>query len=362
MDASQKKSFSFWRMFGWNCVGGLIAPVLALWFDRGWTGSSLVRTTLMGMAYSHTIGTLATITFIGVLPFYKRRNATYTWALVLSTLVALGVLGSLIATGIIVLLGILPARNYWALARGSMQIALPITLGLGVVSGMLQELNRRLDHSNQLLRERETERERAVQLATEARLASLESRVHPHFLFNALNSIASLIREEPERAERLIEKIAALLRASLDSSRNGLVPLGLEMKIVDDYLEIEKARFGPRLQFSLMVPAELETAGVPSLSVQTLVENAVKFAVSPRREGGVIEVSATAGAGVLQVQVWDDGGGFDLQAAPPGHGLENLQGRLGALFGPGAELSVSRERDGTAVTLAMPLRKVEVSA
>ncbi len=93
-----------------------------------------------------------------------------------------------------------------------------------------------------------------------------------------------------------------------------------------------------------------------------MVENAVKFAVSLRREGGVIEVSGTLQDGVLRVQVWDDGSGFDLRDAPAGHGLENLQGRLSALFGMGAELSVARLHNGTAVTLAMPLRTVEAAA
>src|SRR5205823_3935058 len=125
------------------------------------------------------------------------------------------------------------------------------------------------------------ERERALKLATEARLSSLESRIHPHFLFNTLNSISSLIQEDPVRAERLIERMAALLRFSLDSTNAGLVPLYQEMKIVRDYLEIERARFGDRLGFEVNIPAEFDRFEVPPLAIQTLVENSVKYAVSP---------------------------------------------------------------------------------
>jgi hypothetical protein len=99
------------------------------------------------------------------------------------------------------------------------------------------------------LKTKELERERAIKLATEARLSSLESRVHPHFLFNTINSVSSLIHEDPRRAERMLSQMAELLRFSLDSAREGLVRLEREMKIVDDYLQTEKARFGDRLQY-----------------------------------------------------------------------------------------------------------------
>ena len=340
-------------MLAWNCLGALIAPVLGMWFIPHWSISAFWRTLLTGLAYSQTIGTMATATFILVFPRLKGRSGGSTWWLVIACLLVLAVLGSYVATALLVVFRVVPIRFYWSYSLQSMQFALPITLGLGVVTGLLQNLHRRLDRSNQLLREREAERERAVQLATEARLSSLESRVHPHFLFNALNSISSLIREDPVRAERLIERMAALLRFSLDSSNGGTVPLGREMKIVGDYLEIEKARFGDRLQFSIAVDSEVEGSAVPALAVQTLVENAVKFAVAPRREGGSIEVSAQAADGVLRVEVWDDGALFDLASVPVGHGLENLQQRLGS------SLSIEPRDGGKAVVMCIPLRAAQ---
>src|SRR5437764_15089871 len=101
------------------------------------------------------------------------------------------------------------------------------------------------------MRTRQLEEASARKLATEARLSSLESRIHPHFLFNTLNSISSLIREDPVRAERTVERLAALLRYSLDVNARGLAPLRHELKIVRDYLEIEHTRFGERLRYSV---------------------------------------------------------------------------------------------------------------
>src|SRR5260370_15757962 len=129
----------------------------------------------------------------------------------------------------------------------------------------------RLEETTLQLRTKELERERALKRATEAQLASLESRIHPHFLFNTLNSISSLIPEDPARAEKLLEQMAALLRFSLDASQSGLVPLSRELKIVTDYLEIERARCGDRLRYHFDVAANAGDAKVPPFACPTLV-------------------------------------------------------------------------------------------
>jgi LytS/YehU family sensor histidine kinase len=181
-----------------------------------------------------------------------------------------------------------------------------------------------------------------------------ESRIHPHFLFNTLNSISSLIPEDPARAERLLEQMAALLRFSLDASQSGLVPLSRELKIVTDYLEIERARFGDRLRYHFDVAANAGDAQVPPLAVQTLVENSVKFAVAASRVGGDIRIAGARDNGLLRVEVSDDGPSFQLESAPAGHGLDNLKGRLAALFGEQAALTVERRENRNSVCLAVP--------
>jgi two-component sensor histidine kinase len=184
---------------------------------------------------------------------------------------------------------------------------------------------------------------------TQARLSSLESRVRPHFLFNTLNSIASLIPEEPDAAERMTERLSALLRYSLDATMQNTVRLEQELKVATDYLEIEKTRFGGRLQYSIDVPLELMSTAVPPFSLQTLVENSVKYG------GGEIRVSAHNGDGRVLLRVWDSGKGFphDTQL-PEGHGLHNLKDRLDALWGSNASVEFPREEAGTMVQVSLP--------
>ena len=282
-------------------------------------------------------------------------GAGRAWSLVLVTLVALAIAGTAIACALLLLGG---AHAHGVKFRDCMASAVQVNLILGLALGIsmtLYELQRnRVDALSLELRTRELEAERERKAALAARLSSLESRLHPHFLFNTLNAITELIHENPERAERTVERLAALLRASLEATGRGLVPLAHELDLVRDYLEIEKARLGDRLAYTVDVAPAVAACDVPPLSVQTLVENSIKHAIAPRRRGGRIRVGAAAVDGRLVVSVWDDGPGFSADAIQPGHGLENVQGRLAARFGAEGALSVTREEGGTLVSLAMP--------
>ncbi len=252
--------------------------------------------------------------------------------------------GSLAGCVILTLIGIFPAADFLPIYLRVLRIAMFITFTFGAGAWVFEELRGRLQDTTLQLRTHQLERERAEKLAAAARLSSLESRIHPHFLFNALNSIASLVRDDPALAERLIERMAALLRFSLDSAQMSLVPLGQELRVVQDYLEIEKVRFGERLRYSIEVAGEFDSARVPPMSVQTLIENSLKYAVAPRPEGGSLHIRVFAGGDSMAVEVWDDGPGFSLESVPEGHGLDNLRSRLEALFGTGARLTVGRVR------------------
>ena len=229
-----------------------------------------------------------------------------------------------------------------------------MTAGMG--TAIHESTRARLDETRERLRARELEIERAHRLATDARLASLESRLHPHFLFNALAAIGGQVREAPERAERLLVEFADLLRASLDATKRHTVPLGDEIAVVQSYLEIEHARLGERLRAKLDVPEELRAWPVPPLAIHTLVQNSVKHVAAARQAGAEIRVEARRAGDMLALSVWDDGPGFDLNAAPTGHGLETLRSRLGVLFGPEASLKAARRDGGAAVTMSLPAR------
>jgi LytS/YehU family sensor histidine kinase len=149
-------------------------------------------------------------------------------------------------------------------------------------------------------------------------------------------------------------QLASLLRSALDSTATPLVPLAQELRIVRAYLDIERVRFGDRLRYDVHLEDGTASAIVPRMALQTLVENSVKYAVSPRREGGSIRVIATAANGHVRVTVEDDGPGFNAAHRPEGHGLALLEARLAMLFGDRATMSVVSHPGETRVTLDVP--------
>lgn len=333
-----------------SAIAALI--VTALYAVTGAINISVTLHTALIHAASMTV--LVTLTMGRLRRRLQDCSNPRRWSLVVPTLAGLSVAGTLLACGIVTILGLRPDEPYWTCFRHDLAVNALLTLTLGISMTIYETQRRRLDAMALALRERELEHERALKMALEARLASLEARLQPHFMFNTLNAISALIEEDPAQAERTVERLAALLRFSLDATERGLVPLAHELKIVTDYLEIERTRFGERLSYVLDVPPDAAACEVPPLAVQTLVENSVKHAVAPRPEGGRVRVEATLGAGRLTVSAWDDGPGFTADAMRSGHGLDNLQARLAARFGVDASLTVGRRDGGTLVTFTLP--------
>jgi LytS/YehU family sensor histidine kinase len=233
-------------------------------------------------------------------------------------------------------------------------MAMPLAIVFGTGAVVHSSLRGQMQNMQAKLQDKEMAEERARKLATEARLHSLEAQIHPHFLFNTLNSISSLIAVNPARAEQIVGRLAALLRASLDTSGQPLIPLQQELSMVESYLDIERERFGDKLRSAVDVPTGLEKAKVP-MSLQSLVENAVKYGITLQNGGGEVVVRAAAENGNLRIEIRDTGPGFDLSTVPAGHGLDNLVGRLHALFGERARLNVSRRDGQSIVEMVLPL-------
>src|SRR6185369_6496047 len=179
-----------------------------------------------------------------------------------------------------------------------------------------------------------------------------------HFLFNTLNSIAALVRDRPADAERVIEQLSSLMRSSLDRRASSLVTLDEEVALVRSYLDIERVRFGERLRFQIDPASGCGSALVPRLSLQTLAENCVKYAVSPSRGGAAVAVRAAADGERLRVSVEDDGPGFDGSHLPDGHGLQLLKSRLAMTFGDQVALHIESKPGRTMVVLDLPLTTV----
>ncbi len=211
-------------------------------------------------------------------------------------------------------------------------------------------------------------RQEQEQVAQELRLQSsrselkaLRAQINPHFLFNALNAIASLIHTDPSRADAAVEQLAEVFRYTLRRSDQEWAPLDQELAFARAYLDVEQARFGRRLECAIDVdPAlALARAQVPSMLLQTLVENAVKHGIARLRGPGHIAVRAEAADGRLTLEVSDSGPGIDRagRPAPAGEsfGLRSVRDRLQGHFGAAASLELVREGDRTVARIRMPL-------
>jgi sensor histidine kinase YesM len=337
-----------------NLAAAVTAALLFIWFQNETSLAAWARVFATSLIYSFCIGTPAGFVMRRVGEWTYPRPYAVKLAYFVAALLALTVVGCLVGGGLVVVLGLGPRwqffQNFYFILRFSSLIAL--TFGLGAI--FYETMRVKLEETTLELRTRQLEEERARKLAAEAQLSALEARIHPHFLFNTLNSIASLIPEDPRRAEDMIARLATLLRFSLDAGQRSLAPLAQELRVVADYLAIEQARFGDRLRYSIDVPPDLESLEVPPLSLQSLVENSVKHAIAPRREGGEIRVTARAAEDHIELEVADTGPGFRLEAMPPGHGLDNLQSRLHALFGSAAHLETGRREPFATVRIWLP--------
>jgi len=228
-----------------------------------------------------------------------------------------------------------------------------LIIGLGIY--IFESYRDHVQAANLLIRTHELEKERALKQASEARLASLESKLHPHFLFNTLNSISALISENPGLADQMVQRLASLLRNSLDACERNSVAVSEEISLVTDYLEIEKTRFRERLTYVIDVEPEVLTLKIPPMILLPLLENSVKFAIAPNPAGGTIKISARRFGRQLVFEVRDNGPGFASDMLPVGHGLDNLQSRLTALYRDAAHLSVRSEVEETVVAATLPL-------
>jgi two-component system, LytTR family, sensor histidine kinase AlgZ len=288
-------------------------------------------------------------------PVFARFSFPFNWLIVIAVMLCLAAAGSLFALGVLAIGGYLkPGEILIAWFDSSLKVSLIVTLTLGIFGTAREILRSRLKKATIALRTKERDEAEARRLATEAQFASLESRVQPHFLFNTLNSIAALIPQDPVGAERMTGQLASLLRSSLDTAATPLVPLEQELKIVTDYLEIERVRFGERLRYDIQVDRGLEDMAVPRLSLQTLVENSVKYAVSQSRTGATIHVRARRDNDRVRLDVEDDGPGFESESEPPGHGLALLRERLRMTCGASGTLTVDQSTGHTVVRIEIP--------
>jgi sensor histidine kinase YesM len=216
---------------------------------------------------------------------------------------------------------------------------------------------REVTRVNRYLYQQADERARAAERAesevADARLAALQAQMNPHFLFNALNTVASLVRTDPHAAESTVEHLADVLRRTLDRSRRTTATVRDEVEYLRAYLSLEEQRWGDALRVEWRIAPETLGLSIPVMTLQPLVENALKHGLGGRLEGGRVRIESARGDGALRLTVADDGVGVGADARD-GLGLGNLRRRLGGLYGPSGTVDLRVEDGWTIARVEIP--------
>jgi signal transduction histidine kinase len=267
---------------------------------------------------------------------------------VLIALPALGFLAGAALGGAVLLMAL----------RAVLGLALPRAIaGMAVFGGMLVVAGLTVTRSTRTLFRFAAQQAAAAAdargEAAAARLSALQARMNPHFLFNALNTIAALVRTAPPAAERAVENLSDVLRRTLDRSAETMGTVAAEVDYVRAYLALESERWGERLRIDWEIDADALPRPLPPLTLQPLVENALRHGLGGRIGGGRIRLLVSADPHHVRLRVEDDGEGFPAVWSE-GTGLGNLRQRLRAHYGEAAELTVDRTAPGGAVAIVIP--------
>jgi sensor histidine kinase YesM len=212
----------------------------------------------------------------------------------------------------------------------------------------------RLSQTEAQLREEQIKRLTLEKNTLETRLRLLQAQIEPHFLFNTLSNVLSLLESEPAKGKVMLEDLARYLRSSLSRTRERMTTLGQELDLVRAYLDIYKVRMGERLRYTIEITETLRETPFPPMLVQPLVENALKHGIEPKIEGGEIQIKAEDQGGCYRLVVGDTGSGLSEDSVA-GLGLTNVRERLAALFNGKARLLLEENQpSGLKVTMEIP--------
>ena len=229
-----------------------------------------------------------------------------------------------------------------------------------IVYGLILTFTYALDARERMARQM-METARLSEELSKSQLAALRQQIEPHFMFNTLHSITGLVRDQKsDAAVSMIVGLSEFLRRALEDSHRSQVTLEEEVEYLQRYLEIQKVRFGERLQVIMDIPAELLHAQVPNLLLQPLVENAIKHGISKRADGGTVRIAGARNDGSLCLRIHNDGPDSprDWQTTRIGVGISNLRTRLQILHGDKSELQLKRtDAGGVEVVVTLPLKE-----
>lgn len=299
----------------------------------------------LNFVYSQCIGFAILIFSNLILPSMKpgvRRLAVMSLTLPVS--VAMGLTLAFYLTGV----------GSWRATYAWQSVMIGLFFGvIGSIAYFLSERIHILDAEVKQRRLNEVEREKRE---VEAHLRLLQAQIEPHFLFNTLANVSSLIEVDAVQARRLLERLNDWLRVALARTRSESATLNDELTLLENYLQILQMRFGSRLRWQVEAAEDVRAINFPPMLLQPLVENAIRHGIEPKLGGGQLTISAKVEQGMLYLRVDDDGAGFNNKTSGSGAGLENIRARLLVLYGSSAKLTLqTNEPGGVSSILELPL-------
>jgi two-component system LytT family sensor kinase len=332
-----------------RALAELSLPALAFTFGVGLATGSWPTSFVTGLAISSAIAALYWLDQRFVHPRLEKLSRDWLHLGLEMTLLLLdhivGAVAALLVCSHIFGFEVVPSAAWLAVA--AMVIAFPIIHGTEMALRFFRQVQ-----------EKERQEEQLKALATQAELKALKAQINPHFLFNTLNTIAELVHADSDRAEATVERLAELFRYVLNGSERGLVPLEEELGFLDDYLEIERVRFGDRLRVTREIAPEALDLLVPSLVLQPLVENTLQHGLGVDSSIDLgIDIHIDGKQAVIAIS--DQGPGIPARnkiGEGPGHGLYNVDQRLRKTYGEAYGLEIgANQPQGTIVSLSIPV-------
>jgi len=340
-----KREHYFWllQVLGWGCIS-----LFTIFVDRmDWKFVPL-------SVFFGTSGILLTTLWRYVCKLRLKRGKPLAWPAAICAAFVLGLIQCAINASVDILAAgphWKPRGLAWVLSIVSYWSGAMLAWNVCYMAALAIRRNQRLEAETLLL---EAETLRLELLAKEAELRALQSQVNPHFFFNSLNSVRALMYEDVDNAANMVDRLATLMRYTLMSTFNGCVPLHQELDAVRAYLAIEQIRFEERLRMHWEIEPSLAQVTIPPMTLQTLVENAVKYGVERRTEGSEIRIVARVQSGCAVIEVANQGK-LLANSTSTRIGVTNARKRLALAKGEQASLDLSEEDGWVRATLTFPL-------
>jgi signal transduction histidine kinase len=333
---------------------GIILVLLSITSHRYQSGAEFLESLGANLVLANVIGFTFHIVYTALGPLLRRINQLPTWGIISSYTVLGSVIVQIGAFAASWLPGFEEIRvwmrsSQWYLTALVISFLVSVTMSLAWRARIAA-----LERAAATAKERER-LQIAERAAVEANLRALQAQIEPHFLFNTLANVVSLIEPAPQKARLMLQDFIEYLRASLASTRARQSTLGREAELMRAFLRLIQIRMGERLRFRVDVPEHLERAIFPPMLLQPLIENAIKHGLEPTIQGGEVVVRASSNPGFIEISIEDSGCGFqgDTQS---GLGLANVRERLVGLYGPAASFVIESRSPapGTRITLRVP--------